>query len=497
MGIVVRQSFWVTVFSYLGVVIGYFNVLYLYPKALTTDQIGLMRMVIDAAMFLVPFAQVGLGHGIVKFYPTIRQDPHKRKEFLGNLTVLAICSFVLFLVLFFFFKPVIVTVFSKNAGEVSNFLNVILLLTLILGVYNYLESYARATLQAVFVNFVKDVLMRLFSAALISLYFFQFISIDQVIYGLLFVYGMAVLVVIVHFLLKEKPGFSFQQLSLKNPLIRELLAFSAITFLGTSGSLMILKLDSLMVGSLLGLDENGIYTTVFYIALVIEIPRRAVTQVITPLYSKHFDKNELDQVESIYKKTALNQLIVGLLIFVGIVFNLQNVFWIMPNGEAFRIGFWVTIIIGFSKLIDMSFGLNNELILMSKYYRFLILGVLILGILTVLTNLWLIPILGINGAALASLISILIFNLLKVGFIYWKYRMHPFGKKFLPVLLLGGIIGLIGFYFPQLPNALVDIFVRSSLMAGIYLTGIIYFNLSVEIKELFNQAISYLKNWRS
>lgn len=68
MGVVIRQSIFSSIISYVGVAIGYINLLYLYPRFLELEQIGLLRTIQDTALLMAPFAQVGLAHSILRFY---------------------------------------------------------------------------------------------------------------------------------------------------------------------------------------------------------------------------------------------------------------------------------------------------------------------------------------------------------------------------------------------------------------------------------------------
>mgnify|MGYP004150682039 CR=1 FL=1 len=64
------------------------------------------------------------------------------------------------------------------------------------------------------------------------------------------------------------------------------------------GNIIILNIDILMVSALLGLSNTGIYTTAFYIGIIIEMPRRAISQISLPIISNHFSI-KLDKAISI------------------------------------------------------------------------------------------------------------------------------------------------------------------------------------------------------
>ena len=49
---------------------------------------------------------------------------------------------------------------------------------------------------------------------------------------------------------------------------------------------------------------------------------------------------------------------------------MDNIFRLMPNGDVFSAGWYVVIIIGAGRLFDMAAGINSEIIVMSKLYKF-------------------------------------------------------------------------------------------------------------------------------
>jgi hypothetical protein len=104
MGLVVRQSIFITIISYVGVFIGYINVLYLFPKFLEPDQVGLLRSIQDAAILFSPFAQFGLAHSILRFYPQLVKDKGAQGGFMSLVLLLALGGFVIFFTAFKIFE---------------------------------------------------------------------------------------------------------------------------------------------------------------------------------------------------------------------------------------------------------------------------------------------------------------------------------------------------------------------------------------------------------
>ena len=104
MGIVIRQSIYSTIISYLGVIIGYINLLYLYPKFLSLEQIGLFRTIQDAAILLAPFAQFGLTQSIFRFYPQFVKDKSTSHTFITLMLLMALAGFAIFFIVFKIFE---------------------------------------------------------------------------------------------------------------------------------------------------------------------------------------------------------------------------------------------------------------------------------------------------------------------------------------------------------------------------------------------------------
>ena len=71
---IAQQSIQTTIFSYIGVVLGYINVLWLYPYALDATELGTFRTIQDLGLLFVPFAQLGVGHGITRFFPKLEKN---------------------------------------------------------------------------------------------------------------------------------------------------------------------------------------------------------------------------------------------------------------------------------------------------------------------------------------------------------------------------------------------------------------------------------------
>ena len=81
MGVVIRQSFKATIVSYAGACIGFLLVMFIYPESLTSEQIGLTRVLSEASLFFSSFALLGTNSVAIKFFPYFKNEKNNHNGF--------------------------------------------------------------------------------------------------------------------------------------------------------------------------------------------------------------------------------------------------------------------------------------------------------------------------------------------------------------------------------------------------------------------------------
>ncbi|MFZ5999537.1 MAG: lipopolysaccharide biosynthesis protein, partial [Bacteroidota bacterium] len=224
-------------------------------------------------------------------------------------------------------------------------------------------------------------------------------------------------------------------------------------------------------------------------ATVIEIPKRAMSQVAFPLIARAFEKNDFKDIQSLYQKTAINQFVIGSLLLIGIYINLDNIFVLMPKREIYEAGRWVVIIVGIGKLTDMLFGPSSEIVVLSRYYWFNMVLIIFLAATVIVANNILIPIYGINGAAMGAALALILFNVAKFFFILWKLKMQPFNVAFLKVLIIGCLTLALDWVIPKIDFVILDILVRSGCVTIFFAALILATNVTPEANGLFRAGL--------
>lgn len=493
MGIVIRQSILTSIVSYAGIAIGYVNLLYLYPRFLDPEQIGLLRTVVDAALLLAPFAQVGLAQSILRYYPHFSTSRRRGQGFINFILLLSLVGYGIFLLIFFTFRNSLLSFFEDNAAVVSEFTALILVLTFIVMAMTLMEYYCRSLMKFVFPSLVREVGLRLLQGILVALYFLKVLDFRQLLTGSVLIYLLGLVALIIYLALQGHLGTSLVYRSISPGKRKEILAYSTLGLV-TSGSMIIIgKLDSLMVSALAGLTANAIYTTAFYMATVIEIPKRAISQTSATLIARAFADQNMSEVKTIYQKSALNQFIIGALLLIGVWANLENIFQIMPKGDIFQAGAVVVGWVGLAKLLDMAFGPNSEIIIMSRYYWFNMITLIFLAVLVIVSNYYLIPRLGMLGAAYATAFSLAVFNAVKWIFVWIKLHLQPFSTAFLKVIFISVIVVSINLLLPRISFVPGDIIYRSVIISVAYLGLILLTRSSAEVEKVVSTGWRWIR----
>ncbi|WP_111671098.1 lipopolysaccharide biosynthesis protein [Algoriphagus litoralis] len=462
---IAQQSIQTTIFSYIGVVLGYINVLWLYPYALDATELGTFRTIQDLGLLFVPFAQLGVGHGITRYFPKLAQN---QSAFLTYSLAVSLLGFATVSVIFFGFKVQIMALFATNSPEVIGFLGVVLMITLFALLSSVMDAYSRSYLKVAIPTFFREVFLRFLTSILVGVYLLDWINFDQVMAGLVVVYGLALFGVVMYLIWLGKIHIDFNWKNFPAGFRSSFIRFSLVTFLATAASTLIMKIDSIMVSSMVSLEANAIYSIAFYMALVVELPRRAISQVAMPVIADLFAKDQIQEINKLYRQISNRQLYICFLLFALIWSNIDSIYHFVPNSELYQTGKMVVFYIALGKIFDVAFSVNGEILVFSKYFRFNLILTIAMSVFIVAVNYWLIPIYGIEGAAIGSASIMLAFNLVKYGYLKIKLGLDPFSAETLKILLVGFLIFLPVYLKMASVHPILQITSRSILIFAVF-----------------------------
>jgi O-antigen/teichoic acid export membrane protein len=353
-----------------------------------------------------------------------------------------------------------------------------------------LLSISRSELKSVFPAVLREFILRLSTLVTLCMYSFNFLSFSEFVYCWLGLYSLNVLFLSIYLFRFKLLNISFGfPLFPNSDIARKMSKYGLVTLLTSSAAILVNRIDVLMLGYYLELENIAFYTVAFFMASLIHIPARSILQIVKPLLAKAWAENNMQEIVNLYRKTALNQLIIGLLLFIGVWMNINDLLLFVP--EKYQGIQMVFFYIGLSKLIDVSAGVNGAIISTSNYYKFDLYINLLLIALTVFTNTMFIPLYGIEGAAIATSLSIFIHNIVKTSVLYFVFKIQPFQVNTFKIILVSTCIYASLYFIPFdfIDSLILRILIRSFCIIIVYSSVIIGFKLSEDINQLFNKLI--------
>jgi len=490
-GIIVKQSLSNLIISYAGIALGFILTILLYPHILSPDEYGLTRVLFSASFISTQFAHLGFQNLVIRYFPVFKRAAPQNHGFLFWALTIPVIGFLIFAGVYFAADSTIIAYYAEQSPLFVDYYLWVLPLTLFILYFEILNNYLRSLRDSVTGSFAMEIIQRLITISLLGVYFFDWITFHLFIMLFVLSYMINPLIVAIQIARKGEWKLRPNMKLMRRPLLKGMANYGLFSMLGGLTTVIVWNVDILMLGSLAGLDQTAIYAIAFYMASVIAIPQRSINNIVSPLLAGFITNKEWDEVGSIYTKSSLNQLIPGIFIFGLIWINLDVVYQMMP--DFYAAGRWVVFIVGIGKIIEMITGANGLILINSKHYRVSFYTNLILIAVTIGANYIMIPLYGIEGAALASVLAILVYNGTKYIWVLVKMGLQPFTKKTVVVTVLGtaalSITQLFTFFDYYLTEAVVNSLIFVTLFGG----PVIYFSISEDLNIMLKNLVD---KWR-
>jgi O-antigen/teichoic acid export membrane protein len=199
--------------------------------------------------------------------------------------------------------------------------------------------------------------------------------------------------------------------------------------------------DKLMLGAIdtpnvvngitTNIEEVGVYYIAFKLSMFAAVALMAINSIASPKFAEMFAKNDMEGLKKVIHQST--KMIFWSSAPLVIIFFIFPEFFLGLFGEEFKIGVTAFIFLSFGRLISSFSGSVGNILQMTGnqniYAKILLFG----AILNVLLNLILIPRHGINGAAIASMSSLIVWNLSMVWVIKKRFGFYTFYIPFVKI----------------------------------------------------------------
>lgn len=182
--------------------------------------------------------------------------------------------------------------------------------------------------------------------------------------------------------------------------------------------------DILMLGRIESESQIGIYNAAFKLGYLTLFFVLSMNAIIMPKVADLFHQNNFSEMKKVINRTTQLVIILTIPLALGILFFSKDLLQLF--GEGFVLGKTTLILITLGALFNAMTGNVDQILNMTNHQK-VVRNIFFLGFLmNVVLNLYLIPKYGIEGAALASLITNIVVNVVFVIVIKMKLGFFTF-----------------------------------------------------------------------
>ena len=490
MGVIKSQTIKGSLYSYLGVIVGFFTILYILPEVLTTEQIGLTAILVAISAIYSQFSTLGFTNVIGRMFPYFRNKENGHNGFVFLTLAVGMVGFAISLITFFILKPSIIESNLERSPLLVQFIWFLVPLIFFRMFFLLLDMYNKMLFDATTGTFLSDLFLRIGNVFLLGAFYFKWIDFSQYVLGYVFllsfpaVYLAGLLIYRKQFSLAPKLDF------IQMPLRKEMFSLSAFGLMSGLSAVALKQIDTLFLNEYYDLSVAGIYTISFYFGTIILIPAIAIGKISSTFIADAWKNKDMDSIQDIYYKSSINQLVAALLLFILMVTNLHNIFKILP--PEYGGGEWVIVLIALSNLIVSSTGVSVQIIATSHKFKIQTYSMAFLVGLSVILYMIFIPLYGMLGAALVSLFSVSISSLLRVFYLQKYMKLFPYKFTHLKCVAAGLVAFAVGIIIPEIDFNYLDLMVRCLAVSVVFTSGIYFLRVSDDVNLVIDKVLKMI-----
>lgn len=467
------------------------NVLLLFPKYFTPAEFGLTRLLLEISLLLSTLCTAGMVPVSIKFFPFHKAhlDNKKNDLLFVTLTVTTI-AVVIMMALLPVLKPMIIRKFGYRSPLFVEYFDLLYPLTIGMTFFSLFEGYAWIIRKTILSNFLKEFLFRALTTLLILFWITGAIKGFSIFANLFSFSYLPPLLLLSMFIFRSGEFPLHAEVSPVTKRLGGKMTSFALAFFASSTLNALAKTnDSIIIASQSqnGLTDTAVFNIATYLITLMEVPQRSLTSAATPQIAIAWKERNMARLRSIYGKTALNLMIVGLGLLSLIWLNVDELVSIL--GPVYAPITTLILILGTAKIIDMGTGMNSQILMLSKHWKIDLFSNMFFVVVSLALNYLLTRKLGIIGPAWGGLIAIIFFNLIRFTAIWKIYGLQPFTWSHAKVTVFAlGCLGVC-MLVPGTGILPLDIALPTTIFMILYSAIVIWTKVSPDINDLLSQGL--------
>jgi len=482
-GDIKKQSISNTFLSYIGAGLG-FLIIYIQPHLISSADIGLLRLIYSFSWMAAVVMPLGIGNITMRFFPKIKNEHNVNNGFFALLLLVSSIGAVIIAGILYINKSYFINYYQKSP-EFPLYFNEALIFAFVLSLIAIYTIYSSSLFKTTFTVFLTDIFVRVGQLILVIIYHYQVINKHALVLGYISIFLLQLILLLMYLYKLKAISFNINWAFYKTLDLKDITLFGILMMFTAFASLGIKFIDQLMIGHFLNENLVGVYATSVMMCVIMEIPFNSLDRIAQPKIAHAWSINDVAEVEKIYEMSSRYMFFVGALLFCMLWASLDAIFMFLP--QEYHQGKMAFYIVSFSSLFNLLTGVNSSVIMLSHKYFATSFLLFVLIAVSVIANYTLIPIYGISGAALALLIAIGTFNLLKYIYILVRFKMQPFTKQTFYIFSCIIICTAFIYFIPVLLHPIVKAILGCGFSILIFSIMNIKFETIEEVNKIFKR----------
>lgn len=445
-------------------------------KTLGAEMYGTWALIISAVSLLMPLALLQLGFAMTRFLAAEKDKAKICKGFYSIFAASSFTAFALSLLIFLLAEPLSVAVFG--GADAAYFVKLaaflVLLMTLDQVIIEYFMAFRQMGRYAVFsiLQTVGEVLLTIY-LVLSGYGLFGAIVSLLVVRALLFAAGV---LVVGREVRVSKPSIAVikSYLGFSLPMIPAMLCYWVVNLS-----------DRYVIGYFMDVGDVGIYSAAYGLGSLVAFFWSPLSVTLLPAITRLYENNDIQELKNHLKYSFKFYLMFAIPSVFGLSILSKSMLTALTTPE-FVSGYLIVPIVALATILFNCSSIGMNVVVLHKRTKLVGIIYVISALINIAMNIILVPIFGILGAAIATLVTFAA-HLSIVGVI--GFRRLPFDIDLIFIIKSAISSCVIGVIILRLsPLGIVDILISVGVVT------VIYFGVLILLKGFTKEEYMLLKD---
>lgn len=422
-----------SIYTFVGKIAGYliqFLYVILATRLLGAETYGEFVFITSFLAFFAMIPNMGLDRGLTAFLARNNLSIKVKQSLLSFTILISLIVSVFIVVVSVLFQDIITEIWLGSVVYQKLFL--ILLPTIILNTIN-LELLSSLNAYRKIIQMIKINELMIPTVKVVALIIMSGIFHVNSYYSLVIPLYIANIVALICYICTLKKLDAIGWIEDRTYEKELLLTSFPLLFAGVI-NVIYHNVDKYMIGILEGVTEVAIYNVALQFGTVSVIALTSVNVIFRPLIVKCYYDNDFKKIQEMYVITTKWIITINLMIFGMILVFSEDIMHV--SGEEFIVGSMALILIAMGQVVNAAVGSVGNINQMTGKPSYMLISAACAMVVNITLNILLIPMYGINGAAIATAIALAIQNVIGFGLMYRRLKLNPYNRSYLNILLV-------------------------------------------------------------